>query len=163
MVECLTRDPREAGSSQKDSPCLIERLLMGRKESNLTNKQYILTFFFFLISTCRNPSNRLVSFGQRTYLHHAIICENTSHKVTCRNPSNRLVSFGQRTYLHHAIICENTSHKVRCRNPSNRLVSFGQRTYLHHAIICENTSHKVTYVYLIVCACASLKRSTCLL
>ena len=62
MVECLTRDRRAAGSSltgvtalwslsrhiypslvlvqpRKTCPCLTERLLMGHKESNQTNKQ----------------------------------------------------------------------------------------------------------------------------
>ena len=61
MVECLTRDPGAAGSSltgvtalwslskninpslvlvqpRKTRPCLIERLLMGRKESNQTKQ-----------------------------------------------------------------------------------------------------------------------------
>ena len=62
MVECLTRDRRAAGSSltsitalwsmskniypslvlvqpRKTSPYITERLLMGRKESNQTNKK----------------------------------------------------------------------------------------------------------------------------
>ena len=61
MVECLTRDRRAAGSSltgvtvvslskninpslvlvqpRKTRPFITERLLMGRKESNQTNKQ----------------------------------------------------------------------------------------------------------------------------
>ena len=62
MIECLTRDREAAGSSltgvtalwslsktyypslvlvqlRKNRPCLTERLLMGRKESNQTNKQ----------------------------------------------------------------------------------------------------------------------------
>ena len=66
VVECLTRDREAAGSSligvtalwslskthlswpslvlvhsRKTCPCLTERLLMGRKESNQTNKQNI--------------------------------------------------------------------------------------------------------------------------
>ena len=58
VVECLTRDRGAAGSSltdvtavvlleqdtvlvqpRKTRPCLTERLLMGRKESNQTNKE----------------------------------------------------------------------------------------------------------------------------
>ena len=57
VVECLTRDRRAAGSSltgvmskninpslvlvqpRKTRPFIAERLLMGRKESNQTNKQ----------------------------------------------------------------------------------------------------------------------------
>ena len=75
MVECLTRHPEAAGSSltgvtglwslskthlsllstgstQEDRPCLTERLLMGRKESNQTNK---LICPGFLVAESHSP------------------------------------------------------------------------------------------------------------
>ena len=39
VVECLTRDRRAAVQPRKNRPYITERLLMGRKESNQTNKQ----------------------------------------------------------------------------------------------------------------------------
>ena len=62
MVECLTRDRRAAESNligviypslvlvqpRKTRPCLTERLLMGRKESNQTNFSTKYGIFFFV-------------------------------------------------------------------------------------------------------------------
>ena len=61
VVECLTRDLRAVcwsltgvtvnpslvlAQPRKTRPCLTERLLMGRKESNQANKQKFQTFQF---------------------------------------------------------------------------------------------------------------------
>ena len=64
MVECLTRDPRAAGSSltgivvqdpslvlvqpRRTRPCLTERLLMGCNESNQTNKSLKSDYSLFI-------------------------------------------------------------------------------------------------------------------
>ena len=62
MVECLTIGPRvraspaslrcvleqDTGSTQEDKPYIAVRLLMGRKESNQTEKNYVI--FIFLSS-----------------------------------------------------------------------------------------------------------------
>ena len=74
MVECLTRDRGAAGSSltgvmsknitpslvlvqsRKTRPYLTERLLMGRKESNQTNKQTNLSLIRVYFKT--PPSQR---------------------------------------------------------------------------------------------------------
>ena len=76
MVECLTRDRRAAGSSltgvtalwslsidiypslvlvqpRKTRPFITERLLMGRKESNQTNKLHLMALCIILLFTLR--------------------------------------------------------------------------------------------------------------
>ena len=74
MLECLTRDPRVPGFephrrhcvvgleqdtfilASKTCPCLTERLLMGPKESNRTNKQKRYIFVRLYLSLVLNPT-----------------------------------------------------------------------------------------------------------
>ena len=92
MVECLTLDRRAAGSSltgvtarhiypslvlvlsRKNRPYITERLLMGRKESNQTNK-ILRNYFEFepVIQEEMSLKDILCNFGRRH--HEEQFCE----------------------------------------------------------------------------------------
>ena len=117
MVECLTRDRRAAGSSltgvtalwslsmninpslvlvqpRKTRPFITERLLMGRKESNQTNKFFIANYLCGLVITLTSTTAYQPKFIALPRIKtHVYIPEPYLQSLSCKCQGSSCLSY----------------------------------------------------------------------